>query len=484
MTTSYELKYTPGPTYDEMENPARLPEAVRRAALEARKNELNPFNLFNITWRNALNKPRYVVLPKELTGTRANIIVLTACSFPSGSHKVGPAYATMAEAEALGKVTHDMTIIGPSTGNFGIGTAYISRLKGFKCIVVMPEEMSDERYERIRKYGGDLILTPGCESDVILVLERVVEFKHDPTKLVLGQFELMPNYRFHRYTTGRAALEAASAIGNGKVAAFVSAPGSAGTIAAADEIKAKYPDATVVAVEPKECSTLTNGGRGVHRIEGIGDKMVTLIHNVLNTDYVLAVHDYDTVKGLYVFHHLGAEGLSQLVGAKLTGRRPNEDLCHSCECSKEAFDFYQKCFGISSICNIMGAIRTAHFLGLGDEDNVVTVATDGFDRYPSVMQDLEQMIGRPIDGALMAQWFEQIFRTWNHADFLDVRSREQKDRLFRMKEETWLCFEYTKEYLDKMKSQAFWDEEYALIPKMNEVIAELRDRSGTWPPVS
>jgi len=483
MTTDYELKYTPGPTYDEMADPSLLPPAVRKAALEARRNELDPLNLFNITWRNSSNQPRFVVLPKALTGTKANIIVLTACSFPSGSHKVGPAYATMAEAEALGKVTHDMTIIGPSTGNFGIGTAYISRLKGFRSIVVMPEGMSAERYERIRKYGGDLILTPGSESDVILVLERVVEFKHDPTKLVLGQFELLPNYRFHRHTTGQAALEAASTVGNGKVAAFVSAPGSAGTLAAADAVKAKFPDSVVVAVEPKECSTLTNGGMGTHRIEGIGDKMVTLIHNVLNTDYVLAVHDDDTVKGLYVFHTLGAEGLGEIVGAKLEGQRLLEDLCAACECSPEAFDYFRKCFGISSICNIMGAIRTAHFLGLGEDDNVVTIATDGFDRYPSVMRDLEKRVGAPIDRPLLEKWFGEIFRKWAPEDFLDVRSREQKERLFRMKEETWLRFEYTREYLDKMKSQAFWDEEYALITKMNEAIADLRERSGAWPPV-
>lgn len=481
--STYELKYTPGPTYDEMDNPTLLAPAVRQAVAAARQNELDPLNLFNITWRNhRTGRPRYVVLPRELTGTKANIIVLTACSFPSGSHKVGPAYATMAEAEALGKVTHDMTIIGPSTGNFGIGTAYIARLKGFKSLVVMPEGMSAERYERIRAYGGDLILTPGSESDVILVLERVVEFKHDPTKLVLGQFELLPNYRFHRHTTGKAALDAAAEVGNGKIAAFVSAPGSAGTIAAADAIKALYPDAVVVAVEPKECSTLTNGGMGTHRIEGIGDKMVTLIHNVLNTDYVLAVHDDDTVKGLYVFRELGAEGLGRLVGASLDGRRPLEDLCWSCECSRATFDFYRTCFGISTICNIMGAIRTAHFLNLGEGDNVVTIATDGFDRYPSVMKDLERRVGGVIDESLLAQWFEEIFRHWEPGDFLDVRPREQKERLWRMKEATWLRFEYSREYLDKMKSQAFWDEQYALIPKMNEAIADMRERSGLWPP--
>ena len=185
----------------------------------------------------------------------------------------------------------------------------------------------------------------------------------------------MPNYRFHRYVTGRSALEAAAQYGNGRVAAFVSAPGSAGTLAAGDEIKARFPECVVCALEPKECSTLFNNGRGTHRIEGIGDKMVTLIHNVLTTDYVALIHDDDCVMGLELL-----ERRRSLVERML-------GLPAGC------LDALAGVFGISGICNILGAIRLARYLGLGPEDNVVTIATDGFDRYPSVLANLEKRRG-------------------------------------------------------------------------------------------
>src|ERR1051326_4514394 len=227
-----------------MLHPDRLPQSVRARAHSARRNELDPANLFNITWRSPQGAVRHVVLPKEFTGVDTNILVMAGCAFPSGSHKVGPAYATLMEGELAGEIHQgENTIIGPSTGNFGIGVAYISKLKGYPAIVIMPEKMSQERYERIKKYGGQLDLTPGSESDVILVLERTEFYKKDPKYKVLAQFELLPNYRFHRYVTGQSALEMASHHGNKRVAAFVSAPGSAGTLAAGDEIKARFPDA-------------------------------------------------------------------------------------------------------------------------------------------------------------------------------------------------------------------------------------------------
>jgi cysteine synthase len=427
-----------------MLHPELLPAAVRTQAL------------FNITWRGPDNRIRHIVLPRELTGVEANIVVLTGRYFPSGSHKVGPAYATLMEGELAGEIQPgENTIIGPSTGNFGIGVAYISHLKGYPAIVIMPEQMSEERYQRIRQYGGQLDLTPGSESDVILVLERTQHYKKDPRNKILAQFELLPNYRFHRYVTGRSALEAAAQYGNGRVAAFVSAPGSAGTLAAGDEIKARYPECAICALEPKECSTLFNNGRGTHRIEGIGDKMVTLIHNVLTTDYVALIHDDDCVMGLELL-----ERRRSLV-ERLLGR------------PRGYLDALEGVFGISGICNVLGAIRLARYLGLGPEDNVVTIATDGMDRYPSVLANLEKRRG-PLDDARLSASFEEIFRGGDAREILDLRPPEQKERLFGYKEQVWTGFGYTRAYLESMKSQSFWDGEFSKIGAIDEALLAMR----------
>jgi len=450
--------YIPGPTYAEMFDPAMLPAALRNKAVAAAQgDELDPANLFNITWRGPDQGIRHVLLPKELTGVKANIVVLAGRFFPSGSHKVGAAYATLMEGELAGEIEPGKsTTIGPSTGNFGIGVAYVSRLKGYPAIVIMPEGMSAERYQRIRHYGGQLDLTPGSESDVILVLERTQEYRQDPRNKVLAQFELLPNYRFHRYVTGRSALEAARPYGNGRVALFAAAPGSAGTLAAGDEIKSAFPECLVAALEPRECSTLFNHGQGAHRIEGIGDKMVMLIHNVLTTDYVALVHDEDCVMGLELLERR-RRGLEPLLGLP----------AGSLEC-------FQGLFGVSGICNILGSMHMARFLNLGPDDNVVTIATDGFDRYPSVLAELERRRG-PLRESELGARFEAIFRGGDADDILDVRPREQKERLFGYKQEVWTPFGYSLPYLEGMKSQSFWDEEFS---KIAEIDAALRRARG------
>ncbi|MBI4758785.1 MAG: pyridoxal-phosphate dependent enzyme [Chloroflexi bacterium] len=424
-------KIVPGPTYQEMLDPNKLPAAVRAQALKAQvTNELDPLNLFNITWRRPDGRINALLFPKELTGVKANIIVMLGKDLPSGSHKVGPAYTTLIEGEVAGEIAPGShTIVGPSTGNFGIGTAYVARLKGYQALVVMPDNMSQERYERIKKYGGELDLTPGTESDVILTLERTHRtYIPNPKYKVLAQFELLPNYRFHRYVTGRSALEVARGFGNGRIAVFASAPGSAGTIGAGDEIKTVYPEAIVAALEPLQCPTLYNNGQGQHRIEGIGDKMVTLIHNILTTDYVVLIHDDDCVKGLKVIQD-GSQVLARRFGL-----------------SPQTATSLVGIFGISGICNVLGAI----------------------------MMDLERRAG-PITPAVLGQWAEEIFPGATTEHILDVQVKEQKERLFQQKEEVWSKFGYSKAYLDSMKSQAFWDREYELIHRFDPKIKALRE---------
>ena len=445
-----------GPTYEEMLHPKKIDKDIRKRALKALKeDELDPINLFNINWKDENNKVHKIVLPKELTGVDANIVVMLGKYMPSGSHKVGAGYSTLIEGSVDGNIVSGQHIIlGPSTGNFGIGVAYICNLMKYECIVIMPDNMSDERYERIERYGATLDLTPGTESDVILTLERTYELKKDPNTRSLAQFELLPNYRWHRHVTGNSAIEAVKGIGNGRIACFAVAPGSAGTLAAGDQIKKVFPDAKIAALEPYECSTLMNGGRGQHRIEGIGDKMITLIHNALNTDFIALIKDDDSVKGLKIIHDgidiLVKNGVDRKVAESMT------DL-----------------FGVSTICNIIGSIKMAKYLKLGPGDNIVTVATDGFDRYESVLEDLDKRY-LEIEDFVLDRWFVDVFRKNGVEDIVDYRSKSQKEKLFIQKEKDWLKFGYSQEYLDSMKNPEFWDNEYNKIFEYDKKIKKMR----------
>lgn len=445
-----------GPTYEEMLHPEKIAPQIRGKALNALKeNELDPINLFNITWKDENNQVRKIVLPREMTGVDANIVVMLGTYFPSGSHKVGPAYSTLMEGCVDGEIIPGQhTILGPSTGNFGIGVAYICRIMGYRAVVIMPDNMSKERYDRIRAYGGELDLTPGTESDVILTLRKTHELMKNPKNKPLAQFELMPNYRFHRYVTGNSAIEAVKGIGNGRIACFTSAPGSAGTIAAGDQIKVAFPEAKTVALEPYECSTLATGGRGQHRIEGIGDKMCTLIHNVLTTDFVTLIHDDDTVKALKIIH----DGTGVLIKM---GVEP------------QTAQAMKKMFGVSGMCNVLGAIKMARYLRLGPDDNVVTIATDGFDRYQSVLEDLDRRYLETGDYVL-ERWFKDIFPGAGDSWVYDFRRMDLKEQLFLRKEKDWLPFGYTKEYIDSMRSPLFWEEEYARVAEYDKKILGMR----------
>ena len=259
----------------------------------------------------------------------------------------------------------------------------------------------------------------------------------------------MPNYRFHRYVTGDAVESAAANVGNGQVAAFVSAPGSAGTLAAGDYVKSLYPDARTVALEPRQCATLFNGGQGQHRIEGIGDKMVTLIHNVYNTDLLMLINDEETVQGMEVIQS-GTDALVDRLGVG----------------SAEAQALRGK-FGPSCICNIVGAVKTAKYLGLGPQDNVVTIATDSYDRYPSVSADLYQRHGGRPDLDTLETWAKAVFLGASIGEIIDLNRPGEHDRLQTMKLDLWTRFGYSRDFIERMASQTFWDDEFGKIEEID-----------------
>ncbi|MBZ0297423.1 MAG: pyridoxal-phosphate dependent enzyme, partial [Anaerolineae bacterium] len=282
-----------------MLHPHKIDPAIRERALKARVNDpLDPINLFNITWRNSENEIYYLVLPRELTGVDTNIVVIYGREYPSGSHKVGAAYSVLLEKELFGEVDPAVnTLVWPSTGNYGIGGAWVGGRMGCKSLVVLPQGMSRERFELIESYGAHVIKTVGSESNVKEIYDETHRLRaSDPNIRILNQFEVMGNYRFHYHVTGNTVVEladvlASQGIGKGKISAFVSAMGSAGTIAAGDRLKQVWPDHKIVGLEPTQCPTLFKNGYGAHDIQGIGDKHVTWIHNVNNMDALMCIDD-------------------------------------------------------------------------------------------------------------------------------------------------------------------------------------------------
>jgi cysteine synthase len=358
-----------GPTFAEMKEPASLPVRLGELAREARARPLDPGNLFNLSWKAEGAVP-FTVLPEALTGVRAPVVVLSGRRFPTGSHKVGPAWSILLEKQLSGECQPGRdTLVFPSTGNFGIGGAWVGPRAGYRSLVVLPEEMSAERFEKIRAYGADVVATPGSESNVKEIYDKVRELRAAAGNRVLNQFEEFGNYRFHYHCTGAAAAEVLDGLGLG-LGAFVSAMGSAGTIAAGEALKRRFPGAATVAVEPVQCPTLYEVGFGAHRIEGIGDKHVTWIHNVWATDLLVCVDDQDCLDGLELLQ----EGTAGLVAEGV---------------APESARSWVGLFGVSGVCNVLAAIKAARHYGLGSRQAVVTLATDGFDRYPSVLRKLQ-----------------------------------------------------------------------------------------------
>ena len=423
-----------GPTFAEMKDPSRLPADLRAKVREARARPLDPLNLFNISWKAEGAVP-HTVLPEALTGVAAPIVVLSGRHFPTGSHKVGPGYSILAEKQVAGECAPgEHALVFPSTGNFGIGGAWVGPRMGYRSIIVLPEEMSAERFERIREYGAEVVATPGSESNVKEIYDKVKELRRVAGNRILNQFEELANYRFHYHCTADAADEVVRGLGL-RVGAFVSAMGSAGTIAAGEALKKAHPSAAIVAVEPVQCPTLFNVGFGAHRIEGIGDKHVTWIHNVWATDLLVCVDDQQCLEGLQLLEEgaetLAAEGIDPALARSWSG-----------------------VFGVSGVCNVLASIKAARHYGVGPKDAVVTVATDGFDRYPSVLRRLVAERG-PMS-AEDARRRLSIFRgqkgDWMLEGTPDVRRRWHNQKYF-----TWV--EQQGKTVDELRAQedpAYW----------------------------
>jgi len=454
-----------GPTFEEMLHPDKIAPRIRKQALAAAKSDpLDPINLYNITWRSPEGRAYAYVVPKAVTGIDTPIVVLYSKDFPTGSHKVGAAYSVLIDKELFGEVDPSIhTLVWPSTGNYGIGGAYVGCRMGFDSVVILPAEMSKERFDRIHSYGARIIATPGCESNVKEIYDKCKELKaENPERVrVLNQFEVFGNYRFHYHVTGNTIVElaadlAAQGIGKGRISAYCSAMGSAGTIAAGDRLKQVWPDHKIVGLEPIQCPTLYNNGYGGHDIQGIGDKHVTWIHNVNNMDAIMCVDDIECKKGLQL--------LTEQAGWRVLA---------DAGVSQEDVQLLSTTFGISGVCNVLGAIKTAKFYGLGKDDVVVTILTDAIDRYHSVMAQMTATYGKM--GAVEAKVrLESIFHGQG-LDWIMEGGREARARWHNLKYYTWVEQQgKTVEELNAQRDPEYWLAEQARIAEIDARLKAVR----------
>ncbi len=463
------------PTFGQLADPSKIPADVAAGLKGLDKNAPDARNLFRVHWYNDMagnrvSVPDHVVLPSSLTGVESPIIVVFGDRFPMiTAHKVLAAYSCFAPRVISGQF--DPTkhrAVWPSTGNYARGGVAISRIMGSRGVAVLPAGMSQERFDWLDRWvadPADVIRTPGTESNVKEIYDACNEMAKDPGNFILNQFCEFGNHVGHYYVTGSALAHAFETVaknsGNPRLrcAAFTSATGSAGTIAAGDRLKDLY-GTKIVAVEALECPTMLENGFGEHNIQGIGDKHIPLIHNVMNTDVVVAVSDRATDELDVLFNT--AEGKAYLSDRLGLSSELLEHLEH---------------FGFSAICNVLAAIKTAKLLGLGADDALITIATDGSALYPSErVKTLAHRFGNDFTRADAAEVYGEHLANVNTDAMIDCTERD-RNRIFNLGYYTWVEQQGTPlDVFEARRSQDFWRGIRAYMPVWDEMIADFNAR--------
>ena len=461
------------PTYKQMRNPELIPDKIKDSLKNIGLWDLNSLNLFRITWKNepvkfggGFGNVNYIELPSELTGVKAKIMVLVGKFFPTGAHKVGATFGPLVEKLING--TFDPTTqkaLWPSTGNYCRGGAYDSYLLGCDSIAVLPEQMSQERFDWLHKVGAEVFATPGCESNVKEIYDKAKELLHERGDGIvnLNQFSEIGNSLWHYAVTGPAMEEVFNAEknDNSRFSAIFLTQGSAGTLGSADYIRELHPQVKVCAGEALQCPTLLYNGFGGHRIEGIGDKHVPWIHNLKNMDMVAGIDDEPNMHIMRLFNE--PEGKKFLIEEKGI----DAELVNKLEL-----------LGISSIANVMGAIKMAKYYEMNENDVVFTVATDSMEMYQSRMIEEKEKFGeysaRKADVCFTADLMGLT------TDNMIEMTYYEKKRMHNLKYFTWI--EQQGKTVEELNAQwydeNYWKHEYAKVEEWDQEIMEFNERTG------
>jgi cysteine synthase A len=457
------------PTFSQLASPASIPAAVRNRLTDVAPDEPLAENLWRVNWYNAADRkghsdaPGFIVIPESITGVEAPIVVLLGRRFPMiGAHKVLPAYSALASQLVTGRFDPGtQKAIWPSTGNYCRGGVSISRILGCRGVAVLPAGMSRERFEWLEKWvthPEDIIRTPGTESNVKEIYDKCAELERDPQNVILNQFSAFSNYLIHYICTGTAAEHAFNTFEGDthrRLAAFVSATGSAGTIAAGDYLKKRH-GTRIAAVEAIECPTMLNNGYGEHNIQGIGDKHIPLIHNVMNTDVVIGVSDRVT------------DQLNLLFGSD-AGRKYLQDRRKLDGGLVASFADV----GISGFANIVASIKLAKQLHYGPDDVIVTVATDSASLYDSERDDYRaKHFGGSFDEVNAGEVFGSCLTSIATDNVMELTDHLRR-QIFNLGYYTWVEQQgVSVEDFERRRSQSFWDGIAASLPEWDRLIED------------
>jgi cysteine synthase len=461
------------PTFRQQRNPDLIPEPVKARLKNIGLWDIDPLNLFRITWHNepvshggGYGKVNFIEFPKALTGVDARIVATVGKWFPTGAHKVGAAFGCLVPQLVTGQFDPtDTKAVWPSTGNYCRGGAYDSVLLGCDSIAILPEGMSRERFDWLSSVAGEIIKTPGSESNVKEIFDKCWELRKSGEKLtIFNQFDEFGNYLWHHEVTGPAMLEVLKEImgPKDKFRGLCSATGSGGTIACGDFLKKHFPLSKIVASEALQCPTLLRNGFGEHRIEGIGDKHVPWIHNIKNTDMVVAVDDETPISLIRLFNEPTGRSYLESRGVPIALLN-NLDL-----------------LGISCASNLVTAIKFAKYYELDEHDIVMTVLTDSIEMYESRLQELTEERGEFTDNDAAAAYAQHLLGlSMENMEELTYYSRK---RVHNLKYYTWV--EQQGKTYAEIQDQWYSDEYWTDIPKcvdeIDALIEEFNGRTGLF----
>jgi cysteine synthase len=459
------------PTFAQMKNPDLIPAKIKNELKTIGLWDVHPRNLFRINWHNepvekggGYDGVNYLELPSSLTGTKARVIALVGKWFPTGAHKVGAAYGCLVPRLVTGQF--DPTLqkaVWPSTGNYCRGGAYDSALMGCESIAILPQGMSRERFEWLKKIASEVIATPGTESNVKEIFDKCWELRKSGQDLMIfNQFEEFGNYMWHYEITGHAMQDVVKAVARpgDQYRGVALTTGSAGTIASGDYMKQAYPTSKIIASEALQCPTLLDNGFGSHRIEGIGDKHVPWIHNIKNTDMIVAIDDNAVVKIMRLFNepegkkYLAKKGVPQEIINQL-------DL-----------------LGFSGIANSLSAIKFAKYYELTEKDIVVTVLTDSMQLYGSRIDEMRKEFG-PFTESDAAAVFAQYLQGVTTDNLLEL-TYESRKRVHNLKYFTWV--EQQGRTYEEIQAQwyepTYWTDVQSQVGKVDDLINAFNDQVG------